>query len=273
MNLNKVVGDSTRLIGIAAMLSCLPVALHAKEFDFDNPQCDVKASRSVTNDHLTLNLNFCNQLTLHDGQQAKWTDSRIQPYLSASKRWLEVILAVDGVDQHSLDIDFYVVPMDNANGMAGPEAEIDVNWRLIPTEGSVFIGSHTYEPGFDQVEFNANILHEMGHVFGIGAYSMDYTRHDGQLGKVFMVRDSQAVKRFNEQYKVDYRELPISDDGGHLYDSKWSEDKKRYDKNGRPVPDMSAELMANGNLIGPVTLGMLDDLGYQVDYSKGDTYQ
>lgn len=76
---NKVVGVSTRLIGIAAMLSCLPVAIHAKEFDFDNPQCDVQASRSVTNDHLTLNLNFCNQLTLHDGKLAKWTDSRIQP--------------------------------------------------------------------------------------------------------------------------------------------------------------------------------------------------
>ncbi|WP_418641688.1 hypothetical protein ACNUDM_11275 [Vibrio chaetopteri] len=259
-------------LGSALLLLSLTSNSHAEAFDFDNAPCERSAARTVSNDHLELNLHFCNQLIRHNGKKSKWTDERITPYLSAANRWLEVIVAVDDIEQHTLDINFHVVPMDNANGMAGPEAEIDVNWRLIPTEGSVFIGSHTYQPGFDPVEFNANILHEMGHVFGVGAYSMDYTRRDSQLGNLFMVRDSQAVKRFNEQYKASFRELPISDDGGHLYDSKGSEDEKRYDKNGQPVPNMSQELMANGTLIGPVTLGMLDDLGYQVDYSKGDSY-
>ncbi|WP_112480313.1 hypothetical protein [Vibrio variabilis] len=260
------------LIGSALLLSFLSSNSYAEAFDFDNAPCERSATQTVSNAHLDLNLHFCNQLTLHNGKKSKWTDEQIAAYLTAANRWLEVISAVDNLEHHTIDINFHVVPMDNANGMAGPEAEIDVNWRLIPTEGSVFIGSHTYQPGFDPVEFNANILHEMGHVFGIGAYSMDYTRRDSQLGNLFMVRDSQAVKRFNEQYKASFRELPISDDGGHLYDSKGSEDEKRYDKNGQPVPNMSQELMANGTLIGPVTLGMLDDLGYQVDYSKGDSY-
>jgi hypothetical protein len=258
--------------GVVLLLSSTSFLTSAAGFDIDNPTCETSTSRQVSNGRLDLNLHFCNQLVLDDGKKAPWSKSYIAPYERAAKRWLEVLTAVDGADKHTLDINFYVVPLEDANGMAGPEDEIDISWRLIPTKGSVFIGSHTYEPGFDQVEFNANILHEMGHVFGVGAYSTDYTRHDGQLGKVFLVKDSQAVKRFNRQYQVNYRELPISDDGGHLYDSKWSEDKKRYDKNGVPVPDMSQELMANGTLIGPVTLGLLDDLGYQVDYSKGDRY-
>ncbi|MGR5177929.1 hypothetical protein ACPV4B_05130 [Vibrio parahaemolyticus] len=259
-------------LGSTLLLLCLFSNSHAEAFDFDNAPCERSAARTVSNDHLELNLHFCNQLTLHDGKKSKWTDKRIAPYLSAANRWLEVIVAVEGIEKHSLDIHFHVVPMDNANGMAGPESEIDVNWRLIPIRGSVFIGSHTYEPEFDNTEFRANILHEMGHVFGVGAYSMDYTRHDNQLGKVFLVRDSRAVRQFNLQYSVNYSELPISDDGGHLYDSKWTEDKPRYNQNGQPVPDMTEELMANGTKIGPVTLGLLDDLGYQVDYSKGDRY-
>lgn len=263
---------STLHIGSGLVFICFALSVSATEFDTENPRCKPSQQRQVSNGHIDLNLTFCNRLTLHNGEQVVWTSNYISPYEVAAERWLQVLTAVDGVEHHSLDINVYVVPLADANGMAGPESEIDVNWRLIPTQGSVFIGSHTYEPEFDNIEFRANILHEMGHVFGVGAYSMDYTRHDKQFGKVFLVRDSQAVKQFNQQYSVNYSELPISDDGGHLYDSKWAEDKPRYNQNGQPVPDMTEELMANGAKIGPVTLGLLDDLGYQVDYSKGDRY-
>ncbi|MFA0084552.1 hypothetical protein [Vibrio sp. 10N.261.51.F12] len=241
-------------------------------FDIDNPTCEAMANQAVTNGRITLNFTFCNRIQLPDEKPVAWSPSYIAAYEKAGTRWLEVLTAVNEVEHHVIDIDVYVVPLADANGMAGPEHEIDVNWRLIPTKGSIFIGSHTYTDGVDATEFNANILHEMGHVFGVGAYTADYTRLDAQLGNVFKVRDSQAIKQYNRQYKVDYRVLPISDDGGHLYDTKWAEDKKRYDKNGRPVPVMTQELMANGNLIGPVTMGLMDDLGYQVNYANGDTY-
>ena len=254
------------------VLGCVAFLALAAPFDIDNPNCNPTAQKTVSNDHLTLAFQFCNKIELSNRNRAEWSDRYMEAYQRAGLRWLEVLTAVEGIDQHRIDIDVYVVPLEDANGMAGPEEEIDVNWRLIPTKGSIFIGSHTYVPQFDAVEFRANLLHEIGHVLGIGAYSEDYTRTDGQLGNVFKVKDSQAVKMYNQAFDVDYRVLPMSDDGGHLYDPQWGDDEKRYDKNGRPVPPMTQELMANGDKIGPVTMGLLDDLGYQVNYEQGDRY-
>ncbi|MCL9773201.1 hypothetical protein [Vibrio methylphosphonaticus] len=256
----------------AIVLGCVTFPAVATSFDIDNPNCNPAAHKTVSNDHLTLSFQFCNKIELPNRKREKWSTRYMEAYQRAGLRWLEVLSAVDGIDKHRIDIDVYVIPLADANGMAGPEEEIDVDWRLIPVKGSIFIGSHTYATHFDAVEFEANLLHEMGHVFGVGAYSEDYTRSDGQLGNVFEVKGSQAVKMYNQTFDVDYRVLPMSDDGGHLYDPHWGGDKKRYDKNGRPVPAMTQELMANGNKIGPVTMGLLDDLGYQVNYDQGDRY-
>ena len=64
----------------------------------------------------------------------------------------------------------------------------------------------------------------------------------------------------------------MSDDEGHLYDNIDLGDKTRYYPNKKKLPAMTEEVMANGYLIGKVTLGLLDDIGYKVNYSKADTY-
>ena len=71
---------------------------------------------------------------------------------------------------------------------------------------------------------------------------------------------------------MNLKALPISDDGGHLYDYVLQEDKKRTLDNGKIIPPMTEEVMANGTKLGVITVAILDDIGYIVDYSKVTSY-
>ena len=101
----------------------------------------------------------------------------------------------------------------------------------------------------------------MGHVFGIGSYSADYTYYDAhQGGNVFSANNSESVKRYNLLYKMALTELPISDDGGHLYDYQWQGDKKRTIDDSIVIPPMTQEVMSNGYILGVITVALLDDM-------------
>ena len=82
-----------------------------------------------------------------------------------------------------------------------------------------------------------------------------------------------AAQKYNQIYGNSYQYVPISDDGGHLYDYVLQEDKKRILDNGKVLAPLTQEFMANGVVFGAVTLGVLDDIGYQVSYSGAEGYK
>jgi len=161
--------------------------------------------------------------------------------------------------------------------MAGPDTEVELNGFSFPTSGEMVIGNHTYVDGFDQVEFKANILHELGHIIGIGSFSEQFmTRDSATKGNVFRLPsqhgESKAVAEYNRIYSNNLDYVPFSDDGGHLYDYVLAGDKKRFLADGSEVPTLTKEFMANGVVYGRVTLAVLDDMGYDVDYTNAEIY-
>jgi len=159
------------------------------------------------------------------------------------------------------------------NGEAGPDTQEQIGEYTIPTSGELVIGNHTYVDGFDAIEFHANILHEMGHIIGIGSFTQPYvTNEPSNKGNVFRVPASKAVAMYNKLYGTSVDFVPFSDDGGHLYDYILQEDKKRILDNGTTLPPLTKEFMANGTTFGRITLAVLDDIGYEVDYSNTEDY-
>ena len=107
---------------ISIGLSSLSVS-RADEPKLDTWDCSVAREQQVSNEHLTLNLNFCDQMILADGREkpvGKKFD--IEPYVKSANRWLEVIKGVNGKAHHTISIRVFVGPLDaDTNGFAGME--------------------------------------------------------------------------------------------------------------------------------------------------------
>lgn len=211
-------------------------------------------------------------LELRGGNQP-WSEANQQAYIDAANKWLSVLTAVDDKAEHTIKMQISVEPLEDGNGEAGPDSEEEVGEFLIPTEGRMTIGAHTYAAGFDQVEFNANILHEMGHIIGLGTLTEDFITNDAAYkGNVFRAPNSQAVLHYQQIYGVNYDFVPFDDEGGHLYDSDLQGDKRRVLDNSEEIPPLTKEVVANVTVLSSVGLGVLDDIGYEVDYSQAEQY-
>ena len=260
-------------------LGLLCIALNGCSLDSEPQHLsnETVATKTVSNNGLSVSLHFKGKVNT-DNEQLEWNETSQEPYIAAANKWLSVLKGIEGKEHHHVDINVYVEPLDNANGMAGPDEDEKVGPYYFPLSGEIIIGSHTYQIGFDQKEFNANIVHEMGHVFGVGSYSYDYTHYDeNQKGNVFSVYNSESLKRYNELYNMALTALPISDDGGHLYDYVWQGDKKRVlddskNSDAKTIAPMTQEVMSNGFTLGVISVALLDDIGYIVDYSQVTSY-
>ena len=238
----------------------------------------VSETEQVSNANITFELQFMNNLVLQGNKKEAWTTAYKQPFIDAAHQWLLSLRGVDNQPGHlTVKIKVRVKDLPNANGMAGPDSEIAVNGFSFPTSGEMIIANHTYVKGFDQVEFNANIMHELGHIIGIGSFSEQFVSMDSTIkGNVFRLPaehgPSKAVAEYNRIYSNNLDYVPVSDNGGHLYDYKQGGDKKRFLADGSEVPSLTKEFMANGVVYGRVTLAVLDDMGYVVDYTNVESY-
>ena len=241
--------------------------------DSSNLPDKISATKVVTNGTLSFELQFINTLRLQGNVEQEWTAEQQQPFIDASNQWLSALVAVEGKSQHTITMKIHVKHLAGGNGQAGPDSQEQVGTYLIPTSGEMVIANHTYVTGFDPVEFHANILHEMGHIIGIGSFTQPYVSNDPSYkGNVFRVPASKAVAMYNQIYGTNFDFVPFSDDEGHLYDYILQQDKQRILDNGDTLPPLTQEFMANGSKFGQVTLAVLDDIGYEVDYSNAEHY-
>lgn len=229
---------------------------------------DISATSTVSNKGLSIKLLFLSPKKIQEWMLT-WTPTHQQAYINAAQTWLNAITGVDGAIHHTITIRIAVSKLENANGEAGPDELADYANYSFPVSGEVLIGQHTYAPGFDQQEFHANILHEIGHVLGFGTLTQPYVSYDeNSEGYVFYKQNSKAVALYQQLYNTHVNFVPFSEDQGHLYDHVLSEDAKRVSKTAGEIPALSDEVMANGYILGPISLAILDDIGYNVDYSK-----
>lgn len=211
---------------------------------------------SVQNESITINLRF-NEFQGLDKQR----------YVDAAKEWLEVVKSVEGREHHTLDIDIVVTDTIESDGLALVEESVPIGGLEIPTYGVIWMHANTHQPNFEVASYKGTILHEIGHILGIGSTTDPFiVDHIDEInGSGFCKDNSVALATYNRLYNTQFTCLPFSTNG-HLYDDIQSEDEPR----GNHVPPMTQEVMANGNDIRPITLAVLDDIGYQVDYTQID---
>lgn len=203
-------------------------------------------------------------------------------FTAAAQRWSEIIIGdlpdVGAIDDLKIDAD--VSPIDGVNGTLGHAGW--TNLRSNAAGGLPYAGEMTFDSA-DMANMKANgtltgvILHEMGHVLGLG--TLWELKGLVDLSSKFTFSGDDYYAKYKGQYALnEYRTLtsdqtkayvPLENNtnvyGGGSLGSHWRESV------------FDGELMtpsANGSLaISRLSIGSLKDIGYEVVFSTADAYQ
>lgn len=198
-------------------------------------------------------------------------------FVAAAARWSQIItgdlpdtIGADGSVIDDLRIECNVGPVDGRGGVlafAGPTA-FDGD---LPTQGTMTMDAADLGGLFADGTILDVITHEMGHVLGIGTLWDDLVEGAGTDDPQFTGENAVREYRYYIQEPDDADPLtesvPVANTGGPgTRDSHWRE------------AIFGRELMTgfnNGgviNAISRITVGSLEDIGYEVDYDAADDY-
>lgn len=220
-----------------------------------------------------------------------------QAFEDAAARWAEVITG----DLPDVQANIRAGHCGSANGYKGKVDDllifvsvkkIDGQWGTLGSAGPCYLRGDSYLPYAGMMKFDSEdldwmkkdgilkdvILHEMGHVLGIGtlweASHFDFLRYDEQKDCL----DASPVKYagqhgVNAWHTLGGRGLvPVEDSynttqtGGGTDCGHWKE--ATFDN------ELMTGMAENGSMpLSKVTIAGLEDLGYQVDYAAADPYR
>jgi hypothetical protein len=240
------------------------------------------------------------QLTI-DGNVDKYDDFICR---QAVHKWSSIINSFHNI---KITITFKELG-NNVLGSAGATNYIKKNGKVYVTEGRINLNTLYWNDQKAKLKNNHKcsafytLLHEMGHVLGIGTlwldnqllsygpyyvkdeyWNSDYTTslYIGENG----VREykSYVTNKYNVPRDKIFG-IPIEDDGGagtkgsHTEEGDGNNNVRYFD--GEKHYGLDHELMTgyseNSSVPEPlsrITIGMLEDIGYKVDYSKADSFQ
>ncbi len=281
--------------------------LYQDYMDINFPQTTIPLS----NNNLQLELQFLDGIEVYD-KTLVWNAERRAPVVRATERWLKIICGALGIAGHELRIRISALDTQ-ALALGRPVDFTLTKEHIFPTLGDVIIDKLFYCPA-RQAKFAeehkigtksvadyfkrvlpSTILHELGHVFGIGSlwnlhrsgqdyyfpgedeYSPALWRHwaaRNASGWSYIKPHSQALKYYNEMVDDQAESIPLHN-GYHLFNSLDLALDQRSSTTSihhtLPTPPLlDEELMGNGTLISKITVGFLDDLGWDVDYDAAD---
>ena len=194
-------------------------------------------------------------------------------FLQAANRWAQVITGdlsnelYNGVAVDDVLIDASAVSIDGAGGVlgqAGPDRFR--SGSFIPYHGTMQFDTADLAALEANGQLTAVVLHEMGHVLGIGTIWEDrgFVSGAGTSNPRFV--GAQATAQYNAIFGRNETSVPVENSGGSgTADSHW-----RDSIFGNEV--MTGYVNSGFNPLSRITLGSLADLGYQVNYSAADIY-
>lgn len=173
--------------------------------------------------------------------------------------------------------------------------------KIIPTRGHIDLSlryltelnSKIYSDGNDA--FYYTVLHEMGHILGmIGIpYKLGLINEFYQIDGNLQYGGSKAIeeydKYFNNDSSVEWKLIPVEDDGSdgteHVHPEEGNEGLVSSNPrtiDGIDYPGLDKELMTGWldmtdtesfiPALSRITIGFLEDIGFNVDYNKADNY-
>jgi len=263
-----------------------------------------------SNGAITLELGFVNPIDTGIWRERRdWTEVGMAPVLAGADRWLSILSGIDGHDEeHVVYITVRAGRDDNANGTAGIDLfkEIRPDVYLPHYAGLTINGDMLSVSWTEFAERDLTILHEFGHVFGIGTafhileengffFSGGYPipqggayrtvrdwltpAPEGSSGRTgYAYRQPMGVAAYNRVYGTDLDFLPIDPDGGHVFTIGYDAVTERIDRTpwqlagGTLIAPMEDELMGHGSVISEITLGVLQDMGWTVDLNQAEPF-
>lgn len=295
-------GSTTRVIVGAVWLILVGCAVPTRAEDMS------VATRS--NGAITLELGFVHPIDTGIRRERRdWTDADMAPVLAGADRWLSILTGVEGHDrEHVVQVTVRANRGSDANGAAGIDLLEQVRPGVyLPRHAELVINGDMLSASWtDFAERDLTILHEFGHVFGIGTafhvfeedgffFSGGYPipqggpyrtvrdwltpAPEGSSGRTgYAYRQPMGVAAYNRVYGTDLDFLPIDPDGGHLFTIGYDATTDQIDRtpwqlaNGTVITPMEGELMGHGSVLSEITLGILQDMGWTVDVSQADPF-
>jgi len=202
------------------------------------------------------------------------TDSQKQIFIQAADRWSEVILG-ELTDQYLAG---YGYVDDLLIGVTAPY--IDGSGGTLGSAGPTYLRSSNDLPYYGTMKFDCEdiedmendgslinvILHEMGHVLGIGTLWQTFGMVDYAGTAYSRYRGSAAINQYNDIFSNSYSYIPLETTGGAgTADGHWAESDFNNEV-------MTGYLDSGDNPLSRVTVGSLNDLGYTADYDAADLY-
>jgi len=170
--------------------------------------------------------------------------------------------------QNTLTISAKVSAIDGVGqilGQAGPTEGIQIGTKVFPTAGVMEFDAADVEKLFNEGSLNGVILHEMGHVIGVGTLWNDYLSGDIQ-NPVYTGKN--ALREYRTLTGRRNASVPVENTGGegtalgHWRETTFNTELMTgyAEPAGVPMP------------MSRMTVGCLQDLGYTVDITKADPY-
>jgi hypothetical protein len=201
------------------------------------------------------------------------TSTQAAIFEQAAQRWEGIITAA--------------LPLANYNGMTTTGVIINASARTIDGRGGILgrAGPDRYRSGsflpyhgvmeFDSADLSAlqssgglvyTVLHEMGHILGIGTLWTSKGLLSGASTSNPIFTGPQATAAYNALFGTSATGVPVENSGGSgTRNAHWRETRFGNEL-------MTGYLNTGSNPLSRVTVGSLADLGYTVDLSRADPY-
>lgn len=288
-NVNSVnMGASTNISTVLPLGTNFYVALQPTNCAGAGPISNLQTlniNDQATTSLLDISLTFSGQI--NSGTTARdFTDSDKALFFQAVEIWRKAIRGVAGLTtSHELAITVSVPGPLPGDGAASIADTIMVGDNILPVTAELQINGAKYDSSYldpanytpvNRVEDLANIVHEIGHILGIGSLwgeeDRNFVVESAALGGN-IYQQPNGLAQYQRVFSTTLDYVPLAANKAHYYDYILSDDTERKPTDGSMAPPpLTYELMSNSRFLSRVTLGMLEDIGWIVDYSMADIY-
>ena len=201
------------------------------------------------------------------------TASQQQVFVQAADRWEQIIIGdvpdatYNGTFVDDILIDGSAQPIDGPGGTLGQAGPTNLRpGSLLPIRGIMEFDT----ADLNQLEANGSlfdvIVHEMGHVLGIGTIWQGLGLLQGAGGSNPRFTGTQATAQYNSIFGNTETSVPVENTGGQgTRDGHWRESIFGNEL-------MTGFLNSGVNPLSRVTVGALADMGYVVNLAAADNY-
>ncbi|PSN11350.1 hypothetical protein C7293_24635 [filamentous cyanobacterium CCT1] len=201
------------------------------------------------------------------------TDSQKSIFYKAADRWSEIIIgdvpdvfdrSFGYIDDIRIDASAgFIDGVSNIRGLAGPIGFRSGSW--LPYYGSMRFDTADIADLEESSLFDL-ILHEMGHVLGIGTIWENLGLLDNSSTSDPRFTGASATSEYNKIFGLNEASVPVEAKGGSLTAlGHWRETSFSNEL-------MTGSLNAGLNPLSSITAASLEDLGYVVNVSAADSY-